>query len=293
MEVTWNTMMKYVRCEICGSDDAKTLYEKTIVIHAAGPIVQCQKCGLVYVNPREFERQWFNLPKPEAVDPYLELIEGRMPIYRNRLNRIEKYKKGGRLLEIGCCIGTFLNLAKQRRWECYGVEPSFMISEYAKKSYGIDVFPGFLSEAHFHADYFDVVVIFHVLEHLSSPRKELEEVRRILKPSGLLVIEVPNIEHPLHRLIKRRQLFFVPGHFYYFSPQTLLQLLKREKFEMISIEPSYKAIDIRRICQILRKCGIQVGKLGNLIMHKWKIASFSIKVRTNLNILVMAKPAKK
>ncbi|NVM20231.1 MAG: class I SAM-dependent methyltransferase [Desulfobacterales bacterium] len=282
--------IRYVGCEICGSDDAETLYEKRMVPHAAGRIVTCKKCGLVYVNPRERAGQWFDVP--EVLDSFTDLIEARYPVYHHRIRQIERHKKGGRLLEIGCYVGAFLNMAKQNGWTCYGIEPSFVISDYAMKTYGINVFPGFLAESDFQSNFFDVVAMFHVLEHLPSPRKELREIHRILKPDGLLVIEVPNIEHPLHRLIKRPQWLFVPGHFYYFAPQTLGKLLNAEEFEVIGIEPTYKMIGIRHFGQILRKLGRHMGKIGNMLMDSGKTTGFSIKIRTNLNILVMAKPVK-
>lgn len=281
--------MRYVSCDLCGADDSYTLYEKKKVPHAAGPVVRCKRCGLVYTNPREFERQWFDMPR--IVDSYDELVQARTPVYQYRLAKIEKYEKGGKLLEIGCYTGAFLSMAKQRGWTCYGVEPSSVISDYAKNTYGIDIFPGFLSEAHFPADFFDAVVMFHVLEHLSSPRKELNEIHRILKPRGLLAIEVPNIDHPLHRLIKGPQLFFVPGHFYYFSPQTLSKLLNRAQFEVTSIEPSYKVLSVNRVINIIkRKLNKKMGQCVDVVAKKLKVSHVAPKIQTGLNVLVTAKP---
>lgn len=281
--------MKYVKCEICGRDNTVRLFgsEQT---RAPGPVVKCRECGLVYVNPREFERQWYDIP--DVLDDYLELIAVRRRAYTDRLKKIEQYKKKGKLLDIGCYTGTFLHIVKQNGWQCYGVEPSPTISAYAKKTYGLDVFPGFLHQARFQDCFFDVITMFHVLEHIPSPRNELREIRRILKPDGLLIIEVPNIDHPLHRFIKGLQWLFVPGHYYYFSPATLRRLLRKEKFEVIKIEPGGRIISIKRIAQIVRKkVSKRIGQLCERISSKLKIANSSMKIRTNLNILVIAKRA--
>ena len=280
--------VKHVKCEICERDNTVVLFERGKTF-APGPVVKCRECGFVYVNPRELERQWWGAPR--ALDEYLDLISIRRRAYTDRLNKIEQYKKKGRLLDIGCYIGTFLNIAKQNGWQCYGVEPSPTICAYAKKTYGLDIFPGFLHQARFQDCFFDVITMFHVLEHTSSPTNELREIRRMLKPDGLLIIEVPNIDHPLHRLIKGSQLLFVPGHYYYFSPQTLSKLLNKEKFEVMNVEPAGILLSIRRFIQIVNfRLSKRLGQLCDEIARKLKIANSSMKVRTNLNILVIAKP---
>lgn len=281
--------MKYVSCDCCDSDDWQLVYSRSQVPHAAGPIVQCNVCGLVYVNPRDFEKQWFDVP--EVLQSYLEAAKSRLPVYRYRLEQIERYKRGGKLLEVGCYAGAFLNLAKQHGWECSGVEPSPVVSEYARKSYGVNIFPGFLREARLSSNSFDVIVLFHVLEHLSSPKRELFEIHRILREKGTLVIEVPDIEHPVHKLAKKPKWLFVPGHFYYFSQQTLRNLLERVGFEIIEVQPSYKIVSVSRILSFVGpKLGQQLTKLVNSLVKKLHIEDSPIKIRTSLNFLIFAKP---
>ncbi len=283
--------MQQVSCEICGIDDSELLFAKREVPHAAGPIVQCRKCGLVYVNPREGKKQWFNVPKIH--DTYVDLLDVRTPVYASRLEEIEKYRKGGRILDVGCYIGAFLNVAMQNGWSCYGVEPSSVVSAYAKEKYGIEVFPGFLQDARFPDNHFDVVVMFHVLEHLPSPRETLKEILRILKPDGLLAIEVPDIDHPVHRMIKKPCWLFVPGHLFYFSPRTLKKLLRSEGFEMIKSKASYKVIDLKRLLQLLSKLiGANRSNSLSKCVERRKPKGAALRVRTSLNFMTLSKPVK-
>jgi ubiquinone/menaquinone biosynthesis C-methylase UbiE len=101
----------------------------------------------------------------------------------------------GKFLDVGCGAGNFLVQIKSCGMELYGVEPGDFDKKFAKKQ-GLNIFHGTLEQAKYPENYFDVITLNHVFEHLHNPKETLRELRRILKPGGTLVIAVPQRKCP-------------------------------------------------------------------------------------------------
>ncbi|MBA3414964.1 MAG: class I SAM-dependent methyltransferase, partial [Chloroflexia bacterium] len=151
-------------------------------------------------------------------------------------------RKPGRVLDIGCGNGDFLRFLKRRGWEVAGTDFSAEAAALARAK-GIPVHRGDLASAAFPDRAFDVVTLWHVVEHLPHPHRELDEVERILRDDGLLVIEVPNSDCPTRRLCGTawRQLD-VPRHLQHFTPETLAAMLARSGFAVVRRQ-DFHAID--------------------------------------------------
>jgi 2-polyprenyl-3-methyl-5-hydroxy-6-metoxy-1,4-benzoquinol methylase len=141
------------------------------------------------------------------------------------LDEIETFRSHGRLLDLGCNCGFLLDLARARDWDVVGVEPGEIACRYAVEHLDLNVFGGTLEQAAFPPDTFDVVVSLQVFEHLLEPREILRQVTRVLKPGGLLVVEVPCIDNLGFRILGRRHRHFAQHHVCFFSTQTLTRLL--------------------------------------------------------------------
>jgi len=98
------------------------------------------------------------------------------------------------LLDVGCGSGTLLALLKQRGFDVTGVDTSEEASRIAATENGVRVIVGSLDEATFAAKSFELVTLFHVLEHVTNPREVLASVHRILTTDGVIVLQVPNID---------------------------------------------------------------------------------------------------
>lgn len=221
---------EHVRCNLCQHDSTRLFLATSV-----DTLVRCRRCSLVYVDPRplaeeaDYEEEFF---LHEYKDVYgLDYIADRDNITRlarRRLEAIERYRQGGKLLDVGCAAGFLLDEARRRGWEPRGVEISRFASEYARQEQGLDVFTGPLEAAKFRDAEFDVVVLYFVLEHLRHPLALLREICRILKPGGLLSVAVPNIAGLYFRLNKRdwmAERARHQSHFYEFSPRTLRTIL--------------------------------------------------------------------
>lgn len=238
--------LERIDCPICDIDDTKLLYK----IEALS-IVICKQCKLWYVNPRikkttldsEYAETYYPDEKMKRINSdnmeWLQMAE--------RLSELEeKNPSNGKLLDVGCGIGTFLHLADKNGWDAYGIDPSKSGCTYAKESYHLDVVCGDIFDASFSAGQFDVITLYHVLEHISELNPFLKELRRILKPNtGKLVIEVPNGESLHSRMQKADWPYIHPhDHLYYFSTNSLSKLLKKHGFNNIEVgKPSRVSSD--------------------------------------------------
>jgi ubiquinone/menaquinone biosynthesis C-methylase UbiE len=235
-------MPKTVDCNFCGPNSTE------IVQKAEDPfrVVKCKTCGLVFTHPQPDKG---SIEEHYQEDYYKEWLEKQMkrriPMWKKRLKELLKYKKNGRLLDVGFGSGTFLRLAKENGFEVNGTEISEYACRYVKDHYGIDVFRGDLEEARFPSDNFDVVTLWHALEHLPDPRSTLEEIHRILKKDGLLVVAVPNLNNFITRILyflakgKKLKLFSINAkelHLWHFSPHSLSRMLQETGYGVMKIK---------------------------------------------------------
>lgn len=265
---------EYTNCNLCGENKTVLYFETEESISQARDkfrLVKCRNCGLVYVNPRPtkaaisryYPEEIYYAYRPyedERKRPLKERIKGLMMeyigdypiknkekvlirwiarfsalIWENSVSVVVPYKRGGRVLDIGCGTGKLLDWLKRHGWQVYGVETSKKAAEYGN-SFGLNIFNGELIEAKFSSEFFDVVVINQVLEHLYDPKGTLREIHRILKRDGMLIVGVPNIDSYEARVFGRYwSLLDIPRHLYHFLLLLLKLLLAESNFNIKKI----------------------------------------------------------
>ncbi|NIP99069.1 MAG: methyltransferase domain-containing protein, partial [Nitrospinaceae bacterium] len=154
--------------------------------------------------------------------------------YRTRLERLEKYcPHKGKLLDIGCGAGFFLDAARDRGWTPYGIDivPDFVrFARDELRLSHVHCLP--LEQTEFADDFFDAVVLWDLIEHLPHPGACLREIHRILRPGGLVVLWTPNVKNAVY--LKARWYGYTPTqHLYFFSPRTLARLLEGSGFQCL------------------------------------------------------------
>jgi SAM-dependent methyltransferase len=240
------------RCPLCGSAPCE-IVEPTEPPYS---VVRCSDCDLVYVDPIP---DAIELSRHYNHDYYAEWIsaqrEKRERMWGRRLKSIESMANKGNILDIGCGEGLFLELAKQNGWRVHGTDVSAYATEFVSERLGQNVFCGEIWDAGFNAQDFDVITLWHVLEHTTSPMRTLQEVRKVLKPSGLLVIAVPNLNDRLmqaaYRIVKgRRPRLFSIGdkevHLFHFSVQSLRLLLEKDGFACVKVGPDFGVVELSK-----------------------------------------------
>ena len=182
--------MPAVTCNLCGHDAFQVLESDAPPYQ----VLRCLRCRLVFVDPVPAAK---TLQEHYEGEYYHEWIGAqrtpRLAMWEARLDRLGKWAKGGRLLDVGCGEGTFLELARNRGWDVQGTELSRFAADYASRVLGRKIFCGELAEARFRDGEFDAVTLWHVLEHVTDPARYLAEARRILMPKGILIVAVPNV----------------------------------------------------------------------------------------------------
>jgi SAM-dependent methyltransferase len=228
-------------CNLCGCPSAS--YRYTLADYALqrpeveSALVQCSQCGLVYQNPRPGLAA---MAAHYPADYASYQIGGQRRADRlaawayeyglwKRSRFVTRRKRGGKLLDVGCATGEFLeHMRRQGAWQVYGVEINPEVAATARRRHGLEVFAGALEAARYADAQFDVVTLGDVLEHAHDPAALLREIARILKPGGVVVIRVPNLNGWSARLAGRYWAGLdAPRHLYVFTPQTLGRLLAR------------------------------------------------------------------
>jgi 2-polyprenyl-3-methyl-5-hydroxy-6-metoxy-1,4-benzoquinol methylase len=194
-------------------------------------------------------------PKPELdklgayyeSDDYISHTDGKRSLFerayhfikgialRNKVDLINKcQKEKGSLLDIGAGTGDFLAAAKSNAWQVSGTEPNEKAKKIAsKKGIVLDE-----STAHFESHSFDVVTMWHVLEHVYDPEMQIKELKRLIKPNGTIIIAVPNFNSfDAKHYGKFWAAYDVPRHLWHFSKQAIRKLFEREQMDLTEILP--------------------------------------------------------
>ena len=125
-----------------------------------------------------------------ADDFYTHEEAGRRRSADSILKYLKKINKKGRILDVGCATGFLLDQARKQGWEVYGVELSAWAVDYAKNKLQLpNITQGSLKDANYPDNFFDVVVLKDVIEHLTDPKETLEQIRHVLKPAGIIVLQ--------------------------------------------------------------------------------------------------------
>ena len=203
-------------------------------------LYSCEACRCLFLHPMpdrgEIERfypadYWWNARRSGGLKK-LESVYRKLAL-RDHIAFISK-AAGNRsvdVLDVGCGSGTLLGLLKHRGFRVTGLDFSAEAAAIAKAENGVDVAVGSLEEAHFPAESFDVVTLFHVMEHVTNPRLVLAEVSRVLKPNGVAILQVPNIESWQFKIFGARWYGLdIPRHVIDYSRNSMLKLLADSGF---------------------------------------------------------------
>jgi 2-polyprenyl-3-methyl-5-hydroxy-6-metoxy-1,4-benzoquinol methylase len=247
-----NLSFEFVPCNLCGREQFDVyLTRKDLNLFIPGDfrLVHCSNCGLVYLNPRPSIESLTEI-YPQQYDQYVGTRRQDHSILarldreyglKKRVRNILHYKQSGRLLDIGCATGDFLDVMQEvPGWDVYGVEPSAYASEYARAKLGLRVKTGYLEEEDFEKEYFDAVTMWNVLEHLADPLNTLKMVHKLLKPDGMLIFNTPSLDSLDARIYGPYWIGFeLPRHFNIFSRQTLNRILQETGFLIVETRCIY------------------------------------------------------
>jgi 2-polyprenyl-3-methyl-5-hydroxy-6-metoxy-1,4-benzoquinol methylase len=235
---------KHNSCLISGSTDLRPMigYEKDY-------LVKSKPVGFVFCQRIPTEKELKDHYDTYSREDYLSPITIKR--FNELLDDLETYRKTGKLLDIGCGTGFFLQEAKKRGWEVYGTEFTDKAIEICK-SKGIIMKQGKLDHAWFGEGVFDVIISFEVLEHINNPIEEVRNINYILRKGGIFYFTTPNF-NALERFFLKSKYNIIeyPEHLAYYTKKTANYLFTSNNFKKKKI--STTGISITRIRTSLKK----------------------------------------
>jgi 2-polyprenyl-3-methyl-5-hydroxy-6-metoxy-1,4-benzoquinol methylase len=258
LEIALPETLEQVPCNLCGSrefrelhpaaerrnghGDPGDLYACTSTSYGiCGPIVKCARCDLVYQSPIPSSAEIVDAYDGVVDERYEQERSGRIETFGRDLAALHRHERGGRLLDVGCHLGLFLEVARDVGWDVTGVEPSRWSVERARMR-GLDVRHGTLDSVRFPEGSFDAVTMWDVVEHLADPLAELRRIHRLLRPDGLLALSTMNVDALFPRLVGRRWPWYMQMHLVYFSRRTLHNMLTKAGFRVVEMVPHKRVV---------------------------------------------------
>lgn len=222
------------RCGACGSGALRELF----TVHGGFALAACEECGTAWTDPP--------VPREEIGKYYSPSYYGHMnarfnPLFealvrifrRRRARKLRELAPRGRVLDVGCGRGHLLAALRDAGLEVQGLEFSDTAARYAREALGIPVVVGDFVEEPFPPESFDAIVFWHSLEHVPDPTAAIARSRELLRPGGLLLVAVPNLESLQARATGPAWFHLdVPRHYAHFGRQGLGRLLGRHGFEV-------------------------------------------------------------
>jgi 2-polyprenyl-3-methyl-5-hydroxy-6-metoxy-1,4-benzoquinol methylase len=264
-------------CALCGQNHKHLLFEAVDYISREKfALLRCETCGLIETAPR---------PSGEALghyypDAYFGSEEqrfiglGQRLFRQGRLQLAERihaqHKQPGRALDIGCGPGWMLQRLHQHGWDCYGTEWSQELANRLNEM-GLHVYRELdVRNCSFAEQSFDVVTLWHVFEHISNPSETLDEIHRILKPGGLLIIATPDIGGAVAQFTRDNWFALdVPRHLYHYSYRTLPEIMTRHGFKVIRRHDLSMEQDVFGMAQsLMNKAGFRFNRFYMAIRHQ-------------------------
>jgi len=245
-QIVTRVQFEYVPCPACEHGEFSTRFSFADQ-HGAYSLVRCDSCGYEFLNPRPTRETIAVYYAPEFYQPFLssssrrsvgDRIYARVRIGSVRWKRkqITRLQPVGSILDLGCGTGEFLHEMKSSGWDTLGIEPSPAAVDHATSRLGLDVIRSHVDDQPKVGRQFDVITMWHVMEHIHRLSDALVWVRETLTENGFLLVGVPNISSRDARVYGRHWVALdPPRHLHHFSPRSMSRILSHYGFRIEAI----------------------------------------------------------
>jgi len=237
-----------ISCPVCENTNLKVFLKGNdhFLTREEFTIVECVECGFRFTNPRPDEKEiirYYDSPDYIAHDAgkrtLLQSIYKtiRKITLRYKYSIVQKYSIGKALLDIGCGTGEFLNYCQKKNFETTGIEPNTKARNFASEELGLNIFAEHKLDD-FSPATFDVITMWHVLEHVHKLNDRMMRINQLLKPEGTLIIAVPDSDSwDASKYKDFWAAYDLPRHLYHFTQDTLKKLANKNGFFVDTIIP--------------------------------------------------------
>jgi SAM-dependent methyltransferase len=244
-----------VACNLCQVDDTTIVFPAGVA--QLNEIVRCNRCGLMYANPRNRIdylgiAEWKDDPDWDVAKEHPQRYEKEQLQVRDYIGTraflARLYPQRGKLVELGSSMGLQLDAFRKEGWDVLGVDPDRNGCRHAANTLNIPTIAATLEAAGLPDESADVVVMLHVIEHLPDPAQTLGEIHRVLKPGGHLVIETPRYDTLMYKLLGRRERSLgCDGHIYFFTTDSLRKTYEAAGFERVRLDYVGRSLTLDRL----------------------------------------------
>lgn len=298
------------KCQICGSSNIRDYFRLQCNNLAA---LKCKDCDHVFIKnspitssnvsdyytmedfkgQRKLQSdQWYTDYYHDCLKDYQSYSNSSLVLkqFQEKLNYFNsQFPPKGRLLDVGCATGVFLDMAKKQGWEVEGVEISPDLVSYARENFSLKVHLADLTKHDLNCDPFRIISLFDVIEHLPDPNSMIAACKRLLLDSGILLIRTPTEEGLLRdiaKMIYRGSLnrfefpmlwFYSFEHIQSFSLKSLTRLLKSHDFSVVKVFREEESIDRVNIPQYAKVMVRGINFLSFLLNKQHKMTIIAKK----------------
>ncbi|MFX1383815.1 MAG: class I SAM-dependent methyltransferase [Promethearchaeota archaeon] len=231
-----------MKCYLCGKQQLNVIRYR--VRHdISRKVIECQNCGLNYLFPKkenlkEFYRKNYRekyTPKINGIVDCRTMFNIYLPFQQYRLNELKDILNSDmKILDVGCSTGHLLYTLKDYVQECVGIEYNIQDAAFTEKELGFKTYTTSIKETDLPLEYFDLITICQVLEHLQDPIEFVKIYRDYLKDDGYIFVEVPNVRDILlsgYNVQSYHDFWYREPHLFNFSPKTLKICLEKAGFK--------------------------------------------------------------
>lgn len=265
-------------------------------------LYKCTRCGLVMTDlgipydrfvEEHYNKKYFTGDMHRSA--YINYKDDKLVIVRNMqkfLREIQRTKPSGKLLDAGCALGFFVELALRNGYHAYGFDPSEYAVEESKKLVGEKrIKHGTISSVHYPSKFFDVITLFDVFEHLRDPISDLRRLKQFLKDDGVIVIATGDTDSFMARALKRRWTFYIPPqHLYFFNKNLLTKVLALDGMVPLKWFRIGKWLSLRYVLHLARTTGeSKIAPLFYKIAEGLHLGRIPIYLPLQDNMVVIAR----
>ena len=268
-------MKHQVNCPLCEAQDYKTLYEPWVKVDdpvklygaASGipgtqRLVRCRNCGMIYENPRypdDVIFQGYALSEEMGHDSQFAM---RAESFYRALGSLARLipNPGAQVLDIGTAGGAFLEAARRYGYDATGLEPSHYLAAQAKAR-GLKIIEGTVYTQHLDEKSFDMICFWDVLEHVPNPKQDLIQIRKLLKPNGVLLINYPDIGTWMAKLTGKKFWWVTSVHLHHFTRATIKKLCDMAGYEVFYIKSYWQTLQFGYLEHIATMYNIPLSRL--------------------------------
>lgn len=284
-----------MRCLICHVPLNKYLHKNGFWIY------RCPNCHLCETDLKRdysvFVKEFYSKGYYEG-DPtrsaYADYELDKPLITRNMhkfLSFISGKKSSGKLLDVGCAFGYFVELASKRGFDAYGFDASAFAAQKARTLVGHDrIQEGTIQDVKYAKASFDVIAMFDVFEHLQNPLEDMKKLNTLLKPDGVIIIATGDTQSVAARIMKRRWTFFIPPqHIFFFHRKNVTKLLRLARFKPTAWYRVGKWLSLGYVLHLARTTGeSRIASLVYDMINKTPLMRFPLYVPMKDNMVILA-----